>query len=135
MTAASPIEAFQQALSAVQTGDVRAWLDLCSDDVVFEFPFAPPGRPSRVEGKQALGEYLAAVPSRIQFDQLSNLETHQTVNPDVAIVEMTATGRVKDTGEPYEMSYVVVLTVRDGRIAHYRDYWNPLKALSIETEA
>jgi ketosteroid isomerase-like protein len=57
------------------------------------------------------------------------------VDPDVAIFEMTAAGRVKDTDEPYEMSYVVVLTVRDGRIARYRDYWNPLKALSVEAEA
>jgi ketosteroid isomerase-like protein len=135
MMAPSPIEVFQEALHAIQSGEVQAWLDLCSDDVVFEFPFAPPGRPVRVEGKQALGEYLAAVPSRVEFDRLSNLETHQTLNPDVAIFEVTAAGRVKDTGAPYEMSYVVVLTVRDGRIAHYRDYWNPLKALSVETEA
>ena len=100
-------------MHAIQFGDVQAWVDLCTDDVIFEFPFAPPGRPSRVEGKQALGEYLTAVPSRVEFDRLSNLETHQTLNPDVAIFEMTAIGRVKDTGEPYEMSYVVVLTVRD----------------------
>jgi uncharacterized protein len=25
-----------------------AMLDRCADDVVFEFPFAPPGRPARV---------------------------------------------------------------------------------------
>ena len=128
----SPVELFEQALPAIQSGDLQTLIELCADDVVFEFPFAPPGRPSRVEGKQALGEYLAAIPSRVEFDQLSNLETHQTVNPDVAIFEMTATGRIKDTGAPYEMSYVVVLTVRDGRIAHYRDYWDPLKALSAE---
>lgn len=122
-------------MHAIQFGDAQAWLNLCTEDVIFEFPFAPPGRPSKVEGKQALGEYLTAVPSRVEFDRLSNLETHQTLNPDVAIFEMTATGRVKDTGEPYEMSYVVVLTVRDGRIAHYRDYWDPLKSLHFETEA
>ncbi len=135
MNATRPAHVFQKALSAMQSGDVQAWLDLCTDDVVFEFPFAPPGRPSKVEGKQALGEYLTAGPSRVEFDRLNNLETHQTLNPDVAIFEMTATGRVKDTGEPYEMSYVVVLTVRDGRIAHYRDYWNPLKSLHFETQA
>jgi len=39
---------------------------------------------------------------------------HQTLNPDVAIVEMTAVGCVKQTGEPYEMSYVVVLTASNG---------------------
>jgi len=130
----SPVEVFQQALLALQSGDVQAWLRLCTDDVIFEFPFAPPSRPSRVEGKEALGWYLACIPSRIAFDGLSNLEVHQTLNPDVAIVEMTATGTVKDTDEPYEMSYVVVLTVREGKIARYRDYWNPLKALGAADE-
>ncbi|MGD0700500.1 MAG: hypothetical protein ABSA02_11515 [Trebonia sp.] len=57
------------------------------------------------------------------------METHQTLDPDVAVIEMTATGKLKDTGEPYDQSYVVVLTARDGRITRYRDYWNPLKAL------
>ena len=32
------------------------------------------------------------------------------------------------TGAPYEQSYVSVLTVRDGLIVRYRDYWNPLRS-------
>ncbi|HEX6449108.1 MAG TPA: nuclear transport factor 2 family protein [Trebonia sp.] len=130
MTAPSAAEVFSQTVPAIQSGDVRALLRLCADDVVFEFPFAPPGWPGKVEGKRALGEYLAAIPAGVAFDKF-DLETHQTVNPDVAVIEMTATGRVKDTSEPYEMSYVVVLTVRDGLIVRYRDYyWNPLRALA-----
>jgi len=130
----SPVELFEQALPAIQSGDIQTVLELCADDVVFEFPFAPPGRPGKVTGKQAVGEYLSAIPSRIRFDRLSNLEMHQTLNPDVAIVEMTAVGRVQQTGEPYEMSYVVVLTASNGRIARYRDYWNPLKAHQAPTK-
>jgi ketosteroid isomerase-like protein len=130
----TPVEIFEQVLRAAQSGEVQAMLDLCADDVVFEFPFAPPGRPAEVRGKEPLGRYLAAVPSRIQFDGLSNLETHQTVYPDVAVIEMTATGKVRDTGEPYDQSYVVVLTAREGRITRYRDYWNPLKALQAASQ-
>jgi len=111
----------------VEANGTGALLDLCADDVVFEFPFAPPGRPTRVEGKPALGEYLKAVSGRMRLEGVSNLEIHETVKPDVAIIEMTMTGTVTATGAPYEQSYVVVLTVHDGLIAHYRDYWNPLK--------
>jgi hypothetical protein len=84
----------------------------------------PLGRPSQVEGKQALVDYMAPLLTRAAFDQF-DLETHQTVDPDVAVIEMTATGRVTDTGEPFEWPYVVVLTVRDGLIKRYRDYWVP----------
>ena len=112
----------------VGVNDSGALLDLCADDVVFEFPFAPPGRPLRVEGKPALGEYLKALSGRVRLEGVSNLEVHETVKPDVAIIEMTMTGTVTATGAPYEQSYVSVLTVRDGLIARYRDYWNPLRS-------
>lgn len=41
----TPVEIFEQVLLATQSGEVQAMLDLCADDVVFEFPFAPAGRP------------------------------------------------------------------------------------------
>jgi ketosteroid isomerase-like protein len=34
------------------------------------------------------------------------------------------------TGAPYNQLYISVVTLRDGRIAHYRDYWNPLVVLT-----
>jgi uncharacterized protein len=123
------VDVFKElAQVSVETSDATALVDLCADDVVFDFPFAPPGRPTRVEGKSALGEYLTAVSGRRRIEAVPNLEIHETVNPDVAIIEMTMTGTVTATGAAYEQSYVAVLTVRDGLIARYRDYWNPLRA-------
>jgi uncharacterized protein len=125
---ATAVDVFSKlAQAGVGTGDIGALVDLCADDVVFEFPFAPPGRPTRVEGKPALGDYLNAVSGRVRIESVRNLEMHETVKPDVAIIEMTMTGTVTATGAPYEQSYVVVLTVRDGLIVRYRDYWNPLR--------
>jgi ketosteroid isomerase-like protein len=123
------VEIFRKlAQAGVGANDNGATLDLCADDVVFEFPFAPPGHPARVEGKPELGAYLKRISGRRRLQGVSNLEIHETVNPDVAIVEMTMTGTVTATGAPYEQSYVGVLTVRDGLIVRYRDYWNPLQA-------
>jgi ketosteroid isomerase-like protein len=130
MNSPTPTEVFQQILVDVEAGDVRALLGRCREDVVFEFPFAPDGRPKRVEGQQAVGAYLDAIGSGAVLDQLTNLEMHQTVDPDVAVIEFSVTGRVRDTDAPFERSYVVVLTVRDGLVARYRDYWNPLDSLS-----
>jgi uncharacterized protein len=124
---ATAVDVFNQLAQRVAAGELAALVDLCADDVVFEFPFAPPGRPARVEGKQEVGDYLQAVSGRRRIEAVPSLEVHETVNQDVAIIEMTMTGTVTATGAPYEQSYVVVLTVRDGLIARYRDYWNPLK--------
>lgn len=123
------VEVFNKvAQLSMESQDSAAMVDLCTDDVVFEFPFAPPGRPARVEGKGALTKYLKALSRQIRLEGVSNLEVHETAKPDVAIIEMTMTGTVAATGEPMEQSYISVLTSRDGLIAHYRDYWNPLRS-------
>jgi uncharacterized protein len=124
---AAAVDVFNELARRVAAGEVGALVDLCADDVVFEFPFAPPGRPARVEGKPEVSDYLNAVSGRRRIEAVPNLEIHETVNPDVAIIEMTMTGTVTATGAPYEQSYVAVLTVRGGLIVRYRDYWNPLR--------
>ena len=44
----------------------------------------------------------------------------------VIVVEFTVEGLLVRTGEPYQSRYITVLTVHDGQIASYRDYWSPL---------
>jgi ketosteroid isomerase-like protein len=123
MASPTPVEVFQVALAAMQAGDVPALLAQCTDDIVFEFPFAPAGRPARVTGKDALGEYMTPIFGRAAFER-ADLVTHQTVDHDVVVIEMTAFGHTH-AGEPFTRPYIMVLTVRDGLIARYRDYWAP----------
>jgi ketosteroid isomerase-like protein len=122
-------EIFEQALPGIQAGDLSDLLERCTDDVVFEFPFAPADRPGRVEGRDAVREYLGPIFARTQTQSLSGLVIHQTVDLAVAVIEFTATVQIGD-GPTREVSYVVVLTIRDGQIARYRDYWNPLALAS-----
>ncbi len=42
------------------------------------------------------------------------------------VVEMRGVGRVVKTSAPFDMTYIAVVTVEDGRFTSYRDYWNPL---------
>lgn len=130
MDSPTPTAVFQQILAGMGAGDAHALLGRCHDDVVFEFPFAPDGRPKRLEGRRAVGEYLEEVGAGVVLDGLTSLELHQTIDPDVAVIEFSATGRVRETSAPFERSYIVVLTVRDGLVARYRDYWNPLESFS-----
>ena len=55
---------------------------------------------------------------------------HHTERPGTIVVEFTAHGRTVRTGEPYRLDYITVITVQDGLITHYRDYWSPLAAAS-----
>ena len=47
-------EIFEQALAGIKVGDALDLISRCTEDVIFEFPFAPAGRPRRVEGRDAV---------------------------------------------------------------------------------
>ena len=45
---------------------------------------------------------------------------------DSTIFEASCQGRGANTGLAYDQDYISVVTLKDGRIARYADYWNPL---------
>ncbi|WP_079143434.1 nuclear transport factor 2 family protein [Streptomyces luteocolor] len=92
---------------------------------------APPGAPRRLDGRSAVRAYMTAYPDHIDLAAIPHVEIHRTTDPEVVIVEMRSEGRSVSTGRDFEMEYVAVVTVKDGLITHYRDYWNPLTALEI----
>jgi hypothetical protein len=102
--------------------------DLLADDAVIEEPFAPPGRPKRFEGRE---QFLAfAEPQRaafpVRFEEVRNVVIHDTVDPEVIIVEYELAGTVTTTGRRAAAPFIGVLRVRDGKTVHWREYQNVL---------
>ncbi|PNE37247.1 nuclear transport factor 2 family protein [Streptomyces noursei] len=122
----TPEDLFRHGLRLLLDQDFAAWVDLWDDQGVFEFPFAPEGRPRRLEGRSAVAAYMRDYPDHIELHDFPHLTIHQTQDAGTIIAEMSAVGRLVATDEPFAMSYVAVVTVANGRITHYRDYWNPL---------
>jgi ketosteroid isomerase-like protein len=115
-----------RALQLLLDKDMAGFAGLWAVDGVMEFPFAPPGYPSRLEGRAAIEDYLRDYPKMLDIQGFPNQVVHQCVDQDVVVVEFDAEGVVVATGRPYRFSYIAVITTRDGEIVSYRDYWNPL---------
>jgi ketosteroid isomerase-like protein len=102
--------------------------DLLADDVVVEAPFAPPGRPTRFEGKQqwldVANPQRAAFPIRI--NACRTLAIHDTTDPDTIVVEYELTGTSTKTNQQGTATFIAVLTARDGKIARWREYQNTM---------
>ncbi|TWV31229.1 nuclear transport factor 2 family protein [Streptomyces misionensis] len=126
---ASPAELYRHSLRLLLDKDIPAWVDLWAEDGLMEFPFAPEGWPRRLAGKEAVAAYMRHYPDHIDLRDFPDLRIHETTDPETIVVEMRGVGRLVETGAPYDMTYIAVVTVRDGRIAGYRDYWNPLAVL------
>lgn len=121
----SAVDLLRRSLDTFLAKDMKAWTDLCADDVVAEFPFAPEGAPARIEGREALFDYLRGYPDVIDVREIPAVRVYPTDDENVAIAEWSVKGSVVSNGNPYNMSYATFMTFRDGLIANYREYWNP----------
>lgn len=130
-----PREIFSRLMAAVLDYDMDAQADLYAEDGILEWPFAPPGMPRRVEGREAIRELLVPLGERARqsgrrLRDYDHVMIHETTDPEVIIVEFDVTGE-SDNGGPYRLSYIQVLRVREGKIVSFRDYWNPQALVSL----
>jgi ketosteroid isomerase-like protein len=119
----TPEEIFCRSAELLQNGDLDGWFALCADDIVFELPFAPPGRPTRIEGLGALADLMRNRAQRHVPPTVQQMRVHVTQDPDVIVAEVTVSG---GDAPGRERAAVTVATFRDGLISCWRDYLNPL---------
>jgi len=125
---ASPRETAERFLNAAIGADPGDMADCYAPSFVIELPFAVPGLfPGRIENtREELRARLRAGAASRRYERLGDVVIHETADPGVVIVEYELHGAFTETGEPFSMRFVMVLTVRDGQIVHSRDYSNPV---------
>ncbi|MFF3859575.1 nuclear transport factor 2 family protein [Streptomyces sp. NPDC002209] len=126
MPASPAADLYRRSLRLLLDKDIASWVGLWAEHGVMEFPFAPPGWPGRLEGREAIAAYMRDYPDHIDLHDFPELRIHETTGPGTIVVEMRGVGRVVATGSPFAMTYIAVVTVQDGQFTSYRDYWNPL---------
>ena len=119
----------KRALEGLLDSELHDVNDFFAPEAVFEFPFSPPGFPQRLEGSEAIRAHLAQLPSQIVIQEIGEPVVHCSEHPGVRILEYEVRGQAVPSGRPYNQRYVNVITLRDGRIVRYLDYWNPLVVL------
>ncbi|MFJ2020499.1 nuclear transport factor 2 family protein [Streptomyces nodosus] len=122
----SPADLYRHSLRLLLDKDIPAWVALWAEDGLMEVPFAPDGWPRRLEGKEAVAAYMRHYPAHIDLHDFPDLRIHQTTDPQTIVVEMRGVGRLVESDAPFDMTYIAVVTVQEGHITSYRDYWNPL---------
>jgi uncharacterized protein len=126
MPSVTPADVLAQRRRLTLSGDADGLADLYAPDAVIESPFAPPGVPSRLEGREAIREYSRHVlASPVRLEDYEVTELYQTQDPEVVIVEVRAKATLTTTGQSYATTSIQVLRIRDGEIVLFRDFANP----------
>ena len=61
MSSVTPADVLARRRRLILSGDADGYADLFAPDGVTEAPFAPPGAPSRLEGRETIREYSRQV--------------------------------------------------------------------------
>lgn len=125
----------KRSLDTFLAKDIKGWAELCDENVVVEFPFAPDVASRKLVGRAAIYEYLKNYPSVIDVQRTPTLKIIATDDPNMAIAEWSVSGRVISNGNPYEMSYATFVTFKNGLIVTYREYWNPMAFMAAMSGA
>jgi uncharacterized protein len=124
--ALSPREVAEQVRRMV-AGENVSFADLFAADGVITYPFAPPGMPRELRGREAIRGFFAAARGREMLTiEGTDAIVHETSDPEVVITEITHHGWSRAAAKPYRFTALGVIRVRDGRIVHYDDYMDPI---------
>lgn len=121
----SPREVIERLIYGISNRRWQALHELYAQDALVEYPFALPA-PTRLEGREAVQRYFAAV-ARMPLElRARNMRVQETSDPEVIVAEWDYDGLVTTTDRSFRVSNIQVSRVRNGQIVASRDYHNHL---------
>ncbi len=115
----------RKAFAGVSAADADLMLANYTDDLVMELPYSDDS--PVLEGRDTVRAYLGPAFDVFRF-RLDITAVHETVDPDMAVVEYTSEGQATTTGKRYANVYIGVYWFRDGLICKVREFFNPMVA-------
>lgn len=109
-------------------GEGVSFAGLFAADGVLTYPFAIPGQPAELRGREAIRDFFSGMESSRDVFAMEGVDAviRETDDPEVVVTEITHYGTSNVTGEPYRHLALAVIRVRDGEIVHYDDYMDPI---------
>jgi ketosteroid isomerase-like protein len=121
MNTQSNVELVKDAYAAFGTGDLQKLLGLMTSDIVWEFPASKviPWA-GTFKGPNQVGRFFAALMEHSEAEAFEPL--HFVAAEDRVVVLGRERFRVKATGLTWACEWAHAFTVRDGKIASFREY-------------
>ena len=118
------LQIVKEAYAAFKRGDIPAILNTLSDDVVWFLP----GQTSLVpvagerRGREEVGQFFAALDEN---QEVKEFEPQEFIAQGEKVVVLGQyRWRVKSTGREFSSDWVHVFTVRDGKVAGFKEYYD-----------
>jgi len=112
--------------------DGEHFWDAVAEDAVFEFLYRFPGFAQKIEGRKKYMDWFGGYSMKLK--SADNLIVHKSTEPGVIILEYAVHGTVPGSNKPYDNRFCSIITIKDRKIVHWRDYMDSL-AVMLATSA
>ena len=112
--------------------DGEDYYDLLAEDVVFEYVISVPGYPRRVEGRQGIIDLYSDYGDYTTLQSADDLRVHRDRETSTIVLEYAVHGTSVKTGRPYDNRFVSVVTIKDRKVTHWRDYLDPIAVFDAQ---
>jgi len=129
------VDPFYNIIMEGLTGEVDGghFWEAVAEDAVFEFLYNFPGFPNKIEGRAAYMDWFSGYGNILL--SADHLKVHKSREPGVIILEYQVHGVVSSTGSPYDNRFCSVITIKNRRIVHWRDYMDSLAVMLSESKS
>ena len=119
-----------KALATLAERDFDALRALLSPDVRLDWPYHQSGEPVVLTGSDAFIDATRVVEAfqRLDIEVCNIVEEAGTGR---SIVEARSVGTYANGRPAYTNHYIFMLTVRDGKITEWREFYNPLSVMKV----
>jgi ketosteroid isomerase-like protein len=116
------VRVVRDAYAAFQRSDIPGLLEMLSDEIDWWIPGSPEQIPvsGRVSGREAVGSFFAKLDETQEFTHFEPQEF--IAQGDKVVVSGNYKGRTRTAGREFDIDWLHVFTVRDGRVTALREY-------------
>ena len=114
-------------------GEGVVFADLFAEDGVLRYPFAPPGMPREIHGREAIRASRVSETGRRSLLTMDGVDlvVRETDDPEVVVTEIEHYGHSHALDGPYRFRALGVVRVRNGEIVSYDDYMDPIATAAL----
>ena len=117
------VEIVRDAAAAFNRGDLDAWLDeYWTDDIDYRAVEGAIDDRGPMHGKDAMRAYCRTGSTRSTTSDVEPVELIDA-GEDQVVAVLRISGRAKLSGVETDLTFAVLYTIRDGKIARGREYW------------
>ncbi|MDX6008165.1 nuclear transport factor 2 family protein [Cupriavidus necator] len=114
-----------RALACASERNLEGFRTCCAPDIVLDFPFHPNGAQTHYGVDEMIREFsVEKVFETFRIDPQEVLDCG-----DKIIIEGRSHGTYRSGRPPYGNHYIFIMACKDGKVTHWKEFYNPLEAL------